>query len=683
MSEELRFIVERLNKDPYNKSFTIISFDSLDPLNLLQVLNDVVAEIDPDQRIDLREEAPDQTALRLLSTLRIFNYKPKADAGEGMNAFRQGLVQGEKLTVYPLIKWLLERTKELKKRTYLARFLVKIEVPMEHLQDEVVEETYQTYQNMVDHFKELHKAVENERSSEYNTGDVRSDIESMEEEKRQLQKQLERLKRRVETFPQHQDMLESAQKLRKEKERRKKLKEQREEQKSLLAMVQQKRERLARDLEEVKNSTADLTADKVITKAEEEGKLQKILAREDLPKKIEGKRNECIELERVLSEEVVSDLDLEVIQQRIEEVNEEIRELAEKKMVEDESGRENLSMFRQQASMIGHKRKMAAETVQGLMEELSGAEKELEDRRNHLEELGGMKLVREEEFKKYIEQLRSMSNTYKRKKAELSVLRAEFGVLSRTEEVLKSRDENALELLEWAEKRKGVAGHRGTRETLEKVSKVKSELDERKEQSLQAMSHTVEQLKAIIEEKKTVLAPLIREVRPLRQKHQEIKAAHSNRKSTYDSMAAGYQANRSQLDREVRSLWQDCIEEERQFHYLNCLLESVRLHDQRVKVEMKAMVSKDPAEKKKCLRDQLTRKIHEQENLGRALRDKQKDIKETHEFALGQVKMWKDLERLFQAKKDCFRLQEERSLREKELNELNTTVTDGCIQIMS
>lgn len=47
MSEQLKFIVEQLNKDPFKKSFNLITFDSLEPMQLLQVLNDVLAEIDP------------------------------------------------------------------------------------------------------------------------------------------------------------------------------------------------------------------------------------------------------------------------------------------------------------------------------------------------------------------------------------------------------------------------------------------------------------------------------------------------------------------------------------------------------------------------------------------------------------------------------------------------------------
>ena len=37
MSDEIKFIVKELNNPPYNKNFNLISFDSLEPEQLLQV----------------------------------------------------------------------------------------------------------------------------------------------------------------------------------------------------------------------------------------------------------------------------------------------------------------------------------------------------------------------------------------------------------------------------------------------------------------------------------------------------------------------------------------------------------------------------------------------------------------------------------------------------------------------
>ena len=57
------------------------------------------------------------------------------------STFRQGLVIGSKPVIYPVLHWLLQRSNELKKRAYLARFLIKLEVPSEFLQDETVADT--------------------------------------------------------------------------------------------------------------------------------------------------------------------------------------------------------------------------------------------------------------------------------------------------------------------------------------------------------------------------------------------------------------------------------------------------------------------------------------------------------------------------------------------------------------
>lgn len=58
------------------------------------------------------------------------------------SSFRQGLVIGSKPAVHPILHWLLQRIPELKKRAYLARFLVKLEVPAEFIQDDVIAETH-------------------------------------------------------------------------------------------------------------------------------------------------------------------------------------------------------------------------------------------------------------------------------------------------------------------------------------------------------------------------------------------------------------------------------------------------------------------------------------------------------------------------------------------------------------
>lgn len=51
-----------------------------------------------------------------------------------------------------------------------------------------------------------------------------------------------------------------------------------------------------------------------------------------------------------------------------------------------------------------------------------------------------------------------------------------------------------------------------------------------------------------------------------------------------------------------------------------------------------------------CRRDMYSKKIMEQENFGKALREKQKSIRDNQETSVKQVKMWRDVQRLMQCK---------------------------------
>lgn len=67
---------------------------------------------------------------------------------------------------------------------------------------------------------------------------------------------------------------------------------------------------------------------------------------------------------------------------------------------------------------------------------------------------------------------------------------------------------------------KGVSGFHNAQDELEKVSSIKAELDEKKGQTLEEMSVMVQKLNLKIAEKKARLAPVIKELRPLRQQCQ-------------------------------------------------------------------------------------------------------------------------------------------------------------------
>nr|XP_031525961.1 intraflagellar transport protein 81 homolog isoform X2 [Vicugna pacos] len=620
MSDQIKFIVDNLNKEPFRKNYNLITFDSLEPMQLLQVLNDVLAEIDPKQVVDIREEMPEQTAKRMLSLLGILKYKPPGNATD-MSTFRQGLVIGSKPVIYPVLHWLLQRTNELKKRAYLARFLIKLEVPSEFLQDETVADTNKQYEELMEAFKTLHKECEQLKTSGFSTAEIRRDISAMEEEKDQLIKRVERLKKRVETVQNHQRMLKIARQLRVEKEREEFLAQQKQEQKNQLFHAVQRLQRIQNQLKSMRHAAADAKPESLMKRLEEEIKFNSYMVTEKFPKELENKKKESHFLQKVVSEPAMGHSDLLELESKINEINKQINQLIEKKMMRNEPVEGKLSLYRQQ-------------------------------------------------FKRYVSKLRSKSTVFKKKHQIIAEFKAEFGLLQRTEELLKQRHENIQHQLQTIEEKKGVSGYSYTQEELERVSALKSEVDEMKGRTLDDMSEMVKKLNSLVSEKKSALAPVIKELRQLRQKCQELTQECDEKKSQYDSCAAGLESNRSKLEQEVRGLREECLQEESRYHYTNCMIKNLEVQLRRATDEMKAYVSADQQEKRKAIREQYTKNIAEQENLGKKLREKQKAVRESHGPNMKQVKMWRDFEQLMECKKQCF-------LKQQSQNSIGQVIQEG------
>ncbi|PWA18456.1 hypothetical protein CCH79_00009896 [Gambusia affinis] len=396
MSEQLKFIVQQLNMEPFRKNFNLITFDSLEPMQLLQILNDVLAEIDPKQAMDIREEMPEQTVKRMSSLLGMLKYKPPGNLSD-VSSFRQGLVTGSKPVVHPILHWLLQKVPELKKRVYLARFLVKLEVPAEFLQEDVINDTYHQYEELVEGFKTYHKECEHLRSSGFSTAEIRRDINAMEEEKDQLLKRVERLKRRVELVSNHQRMLEQARQLRVEKEREESLTHQKQEQKNQLFQAEQRLLRLQQQLKDLRQAAADAHPESLMKRLEEEIKINSYMVTEKLPKELEGLRRTVQYMQKVSSEPAMGQADLQEMEGKIKEVDSQINQLIEKKMMRNDPMDDKLTLYRQQASIIVRKKESKAEELQEAREELAAAERELKQRSSQGQGSNGEEIIRGDE----------------------------------------------------------------------------------------------------------------------------------------------------------------------------------------------------------------------------------------------------------------------------------------------
>ena len=54
-------------------------------------------------------------------------------------SFSASLLRGERASIYPVLAYVLAKLPQLKKRAYVARFLMPVDIPPEFLHDEVVQ----------------------------------------------------------------------------------------------------------------------------------------------------------------------------------------------------------------------------------------------------------------------------------------------------------------------------------------------------------------------------------------------------------------------------------------------------------------------------------------------------------------------------------------------------------------
>ena len=139
----------------------------------------------------------------------------------------QGLENGDKVVVYQILHWALQRLPSLQKRAYLARFLVRVEIPPEFMQDDVLQEIHNTHRELqsqvtsvprvlkgppqlndlargraagtapsphLSHhtphpnpqFKEVHKQVDALRAQPTKPQEIKTEITTLEDERQQL-----------------------------------------------------------------------------------------------------------------------------------------------------------------------------------------------------------------------------------------------------------------------------------------------------------------------------------------------------------------------------------------------------------------------------------------------------------------------------------------------------------------
>mmetsp|Transcript_24055 Transcript_24055/g.52509 ORF Transcript_24055/g.52509 Transcript_24055/m.52509 type:complete len:690 (+) Transcript_24055:253-2322(+) len=648
---EIQFIVDRLNEPPFSMGLSLVAFDEKSPFELLEIVNTIMGHLSAEHKIDLRDETPEGTATRMIGFFGVLNYKQTMDP----QVFKTGLLHGDPGIIYPILTWLLHKLPELQKRAYLARFLVNVEVPEHMFTDEEVAEVYQQYKDLQEEFKEVHKTSEKFKSQLISPAEIKKAIVQMEEDKTMLEQKVEALHSKLQSTDRFGEMLEACGKLRVEQDEQLKLQDRFKEQHSHLMQAEHRLGQLKAVLNEKRqNEAGEKNINVLLQKLEEEVNMLNRKVHNELPQEIQRKQQRMEELQQILSQPPISEEEFREMQHHRQQLMRAISGLEERKRAKLADPEDKLAMFRQQANLVAKKKQQVLQRLELLSSEQQEMDAELASKSAELGDQGkGKSVMSAEEFRRYVSELRGKTAQYKRMKGELSELRSEWGVLARTESILKEQEASVSVKLNEAEARRGVSGFNKTQEDLEKISQQKAEVDSVKGKTLEEISTVVEGINSKIKENKNRLAPQIKSLRTLRTKFQELEAEYLEKKSAYDNTKAGLDSEIAKLQSELADAEKDKQHEESACFYYESLLgiEQVKLDRVLAERDGKSLNRTMPdGTVVRSFKELYAAKIQDQERLTRELRDRQKDIKENHGPNKEQMGRFTDLRKLLRCK---------------------------------
>ncbi|UMM41688.1 hypothetical protein L5515_017840 [Caenorhabditis briggsae] len=431
------FIMHFLNDEPFNLNLSTLQFDSMQPQQLLQLLSNVLCWIFDQERIDIKREAAEETAIRVLNSLRILRYRPPQDQEE-QEEWRAGIVEGRKGSLYPLLVFLFENSEALKERAYLAKYLMKTDVPGEFF-DYDIEELQNDVTELMNEFKEIHAETKDIMADVLLLNDIKEDLKSMEKEKLILIRKIERTEAKVQTIPYFEKQMQLASQLRGEKSRYAELMQQKQIERQKVLNIESRINRMKINLSEAQAVADTLDEQALMEKLEDEVATNTFLANGKLFNEIEYKENKLRELINMANSNSVTEEDLQKMTEDIEEMRKRIRKLEDERDHKEVDIDENMSVVRHQVSTLERKKEIAVQKLQELRQDLARIEKDVEDRKNDLKDKMGGDVVSNVQYRKYLEQYRAKSEEQKRKRLEEELTYAEKGVLSGTVDILSKR----------------------------------------------------------------------------------------------------------------------------------------------------------------------------------------------------------------------------------------------------
>lgn len=411
-------------------------------------------------------------------------------------------MNGDKVAIYPALRYVLINFQMLQLRAYLGRFIQKIEVPSEFSQDANIQQLQQENEELRKTFVEIHKELEKKKETAQNPQELIKDINTLTEEKKQLESKIEGMKLRNKSYEGFDELLEATRELRHQQEEEQRLQDRIYEQQTNYEQCKVKKEDAIfryREMKTVEQNSS--TPQEMLDALQNEVDRFKSQALVNLPSILKEKQKQLMELQQMASAPRTEN-DIRMMQSQVEQYQNDIAQMRnEIEQLKANGSTSQLEIYKKKVSQLQKEIVKKEKELDEEKQEKQSVENEIKSNQEAYQ--------RAQRFKKYREVLLQTTEKYKGLKQELEKIQAETVILDRTVKVLQERDEHYEDIVSELERIRGVSGARAVKDQIEVVSNEKSKSDEDKAKILEELSKQIDQVKAQLDAKKNVLGPQV------------------------------------------------------------------------------------------------------------------------------------------------------------------------------
>lgn len=604
--ENIEEQIVNLLKAHLSMSFTLFQFSEISGRELLDLLNTILFNISDTMPEKIGTETIEATVDRMSEFLRIMKYDFPVDPEE----WDVRLKEADKNLVYPVMLWLLNDFEDMKKRAYKAKYSEEVPIPEEIKVDPTVSELIGEHRELRERFDQV--LQEYEEVGGTNVEELKKIHDDLKADKARLATRINAFKRKLSKVSNLDELLSWTSKLRVESEREMKLNDE-------LQKIHDEKRALMQRQKTVTDNLANMKT--------------------HMEEKLRSLQNEYNSL----------------------------RNQGSQSTADGQSASEK-SLIMSQNQVIAASKRMEQKKKQ--LEELRKQRAEAEQILQQKQSEGAIEVPSPTQFANYIRALKEKNEDYKKKQAELAVIRKELVIMMRTEEIVKQQYESNLTEIQKIERQRGVGGFRQAREKLEKVSATKADLDDLKGKTLEEMSAISKEIQKGIQARQSELKPLVSELQDYRKKKAAIESKYLQAKQRYQNAISEYDSICMELDEESKKLKADIGAHQSKYHNARQMLCCLERKKRRGMEESMATKTGNPISKEiKTYSDYFQKAAQALKKETKSLKEQKKTIGTQTEANQKQLEMFQSLRRLLQVKLECQKIAKKQKEDEQNQNE--------------